>query len=605
MNRAEKRKLQSHSKKQDVQHQSQSTNGGASAEDILNSAINHLARGELSDAEILLQKILQLSPDQPAALHFLGLIAFQTGRIAVARDFIKKTIEVKPDYPDALSNFALVLLQLGELKSAQDSCQKALFIDPQHVEAHCNLGQSLQAQGLLDEAIKSYKNALAISPGHSSSHNNLGVIAYSQRNWRQAEAHYQEALRHNQNDIDAHCNMGVLMAEQGDYKKAESHFDRAITLNPNIARTHNNLGNFYVQTKRFTEAEKSYREAVRLDPDSEALRNLANVLILQGKSGDALEFCQKAIAKTPYDVQARLAYSTCLDRLVPAWHLPMMNDEMRNNAYYEALKASINEKSHVFEIGTGSGLLSMMAAQCGAERVVTCEMVPIVAKAAQEIVRANKMDHVISVLEKKSTNVEVGKELPRQADILVSEILSSEFLGEGVLPSIEDAKQRILKPQGQIIPSSGDIMIALFTGDEIGENVSVANVCGFDLSAFNKITPKKICLNTDRYDVQFLSDKISAFNFDFQNVDFFPAESKEIRIEATSAGKCYGVVQWVRMQMYEHGVFENCPLTKTRAAAWTHALYLFDKPVLLNKGQAVIISAAHNRISPWFSLKSA
>lgn len=52
----------------------------------------------------------------------------------------------------------------------------------------------------------------------------------------------------------------------------------------------------------------------------------------------------------------------------------------QNEKYYLALKAAI-EKMHkkgklanVLDIGTGTGLLSMMAAKCGADSIVACEV---------------------------------------------------------------------------------------------------------------------------------------------------------------------------------------------------------------------------------------
>ncbi|MEL7220183.1 MAG: 50S ribosomal protein L11 methyltransferase [Bacteroidota bacterium] len=41
------------------------------------------------------------------------------------------------------------------------------------------------------------------------------------------------------------------------------------------------------------------------------------------------------------------------------------------------------------DIGTGSGLLAMMAARAGAQEVVACEMNPLLAEAASQIVEQN------------------------------------------------------------------------------------------------------------------------------------------------------------------------------------------------------------------------
>ena len=55
---------------------------------------------------------------------------------------------------------------------------------------------------------------------------------------------------------------------------------------------------------------------------------------------------------------------------IPHWHFDMVLDDVRNNAYEEALKRAIewqqavgNEEIKVLDIGAGSGLLSLMAAR--------------------------------------------------------------------------------------------------------------------------------------------------------------------------------------------------------------------------------------------------
>ncbi len=78
-----------------------------------------------------------------------------------------------------------------------------------------------------------------------------------------------------------------------------------------------------------------------------------------------------------------------INRTVPQWHFSLVQDHARNAAYDAALRRAVTPTSRVLEIGTGTGLLAMMAARAGAAAVVTCEVVPAIAEKATDIVAHN------------------------------------------------------------------------------------------------------------------------------------------------------------------------------------------------------------------------
>ena len=79
----------------------------------LDLAIQHHTAGRLSQAETIYQQILQTDPDQPIALHLLGVIAHQVGRNDVAVDRITRALHLKPDYVEAHNNLGNALKALG------------------------------------------------------------------------------------------------------------------------------------------------------------------------------------------------------------------------------------------------------------------------------------------------------------------------------------------------------------------------------------------------------------------------------------------------------------------------------------------------------------
>lgn len=354
---------------------------------------------------------------------------------------------------------------------------------------------------------------------------------------------------------------------------------------------------------KMQEAAADYKAALAVAPaDGETLKKATLCLLESGQGDQALDLCRDILRAQPGSLTARLGEQWVLSQLVPLWHVPMMNEPERNQAYYDGLKSVVAPEKLVFEIGTGSGLLAMMAASLGARQVVTCEAVGLVARTASKIIERNRLADRITVLAKPSTAIQLQHDLPRQADILVHEIFSSELLGEHVLPAIEDAKKRLLKPGGVIVPACASIMIALVGGDELAKNIYVKEAFGFDVRDFNAIYPKKRPLYREDLMPILMSDAVEAFRFDFNRDSTYPAESKRLEITASRAGPCFGIIQWIRLEMAEGVVFENRPATRRAVASWQQTTYGFDEPLALKEGSVVAVEATHDRARPWFAL---
>ncbi|XP_024994592.1 protein arginine N-methyltransferase 7 isoform X2 [Cynara cardunculus var. scolymus] len=144
-------------------------------------------------------------------------------------------------------------------------------------------------------------------------------------------------------------------------------------------------------------------------------------------------------------------------------YLDMLNDAPRNRAYRNAIDRTVSKQCHVLDIGSGTGLLSMMAAramgiddlsECSKSKgmVTACESYLLMVKLMKKVLRANNMDRKIRVLNKRSDELKVGVDIASRADVLVSEILDSELLGEGLIPSLQHAHDKLLVENYRTVP---------------------------------------------------------------------------------------------------------------------------------------------------------
>jgi protein arginine N-methyltransferase 7 len=217
---------------------------------------------------------------------------------------------------------------------------------------------------------------------------------------------------------------------------------------------------------------------------------LAHMLVaVKQEPAKARELCTQALALAPDDPEVATLAAEVLCADIPTWHFSLVRDTARNAAYDAALRRAVRPGSRVLDIGAGTGLLAMMAARAGAAHVVTCEANPVVAERTAAIVAHNGFADRIKVIAKNSNALEIGVDIDEPVDILVSEIIADNLLGEYVLPTMERAVPRLLKPGATIIPARGALRMALAQDCKTSRHriVNMDVTDGFDLSPFNTL----------------------------------------------------------------------------------------------------------------------
>ncbi|MEN2990518.1 50S ribosomal protein L11 methyltransferase [Tistrella sp. BH-R2-4] len=324
------------------------------------------------------------------------------------------------------------------------------------------------------------------------------------------------------------------------------------------------------------------------------LVRLAAVLWAKGKKDEAQAACLHALEVGADQPEVVMLARDLLARDVPKWHFAIVRDQVRNDAYEAALKRAVGPESHVMEIGTGSGILSMMAARAGAGRVTTFEMNPMVADAARRIIARNGHDDRITLVAKKSSDALVGEDVDGRADILVQEIISNDLLGEAVLPAIEDATKRLLKPGARMIPAVVAAQVALIDDEDAGHR-RMDTVSGFDLSDFNHLGVPFYRMSSDRKGLSLRSEPVELMRFDLQSGGPFPSSRTTATLTA-NGGRVTGIVQWLKMDMDDKGdlIYENRPGAGVRSC-WAVRIFPLDQPRDLAPGTTVRIGAQHDR----------
>ena len=599
-------------------------------EEALQQAVAAHKEGKLQGAERLYRAILESHPLHPDANHNLGILLASLNKTDAALPLFKTALEANPKIEQFWLSYIHVLIKEKQFDNAKKAlgqakkhnmegdklnalkAQLASINKPENITSAGPSQQQLSSlldhyqKGRLDDAEK-----LAISLTHKFSQHQfawkvLGAIFKQTGRINESLVASQKSVQLAPQDAEAHSNMGVSLQELGRLDEAKESYRKAIALKPDHAEAHNNMGYTLQQLGRLDEAKESYTQAIALKPDyAEAHNNLGNTLHELGKLDESIELYTKALASQPNNAEFLHNLSTAKGKAVPSWHIPMMNEHGRNEAYQKAMRAAIRGGDVVLDIGTGAGLLSMIAADCGASEIITCEMSTTISKIAEKIIQKNGFDHKIKVINKNSKDLILGQDINKKVDILVSEILSSEFVGEGIQTTVLDAKKRLLKKTGKMIPEGGSIMIALIenTG-KLAKEIFVDRALGYDIGDFNSITNNKLAVTLED-EPEFLSNPIEAFTFDFCNFEKIYRDTKTIKIEVNRTGVCAGVIQWLKVQLYDDIEYQNNPVEMYRSnsvSGWKPMIFRFNDPINVTKGQSLNIQATLTEDYSWFDL---
>merc|ERR1712070_420541 len=143
--------------------------------------------------------------------------------------------------------------------------------------------------------------------------------------------------------------------------------------------------------------------------------------------------------------------------------MDMLEDSHRTGSYYTAIVSNpaCFEDKVVLDVGAGTCVLAIFAAQAGAKQVYAVEATDM-AKRAKRIVDANGLGDKIRVIQGTMETIT----LPEKVDIIVSEWMGYLLLRESMLDSVLLARDRWLKPDGAMFPSHAKLFLAPISGSK-------------------------------------------------------------------------------------------------------------------------------------------
>jgi len=208
---------------------------------IVEAALVHHKKGDITYANQVYRKVLQENPRHALALHYLGLIAQQTGHPKEAAQLIQESIKEDPTDPRAYNHLGQVYLYMGDKTRTMQCFKKALQIDPDHVDSLNNYANQLVDQKEYEQAIALYRRVVKLNGNVSHSPYNLAKTLKEVRAFDEAIEWYKRTLQIDPDHVPASHSLGLIHEEMGDFDAAVDQYQKTLLIKPGHIKALSNL----------------------------------------------------------------------------------------------------------------------------------------------------------------------------------------------------------------------------------------------------------------------------------------------------------------------------------------------------------------------------
>jgi tetratricopeptide (TPR) repeat protein len=188
--------------------------------------------GKLDEALSVLRHILNVHPQDAAALAELGRVHRRQGNHAAALAAFEAAVAGNPSHPGLKAEMVGELRELGRLDEAASKAKQILEEKPDHIAALVELGRVRRRQGDRKAALAAFESAVAARPGHAGLKSEMAAELRELGRLDEAETVLRGVLKGHPQQVDGLVGLAQIARRRGNRAASLAMFEAAMAASP-------------------------------------------------------------------------------------------------------------------------------------------------------------------------------------------------------------------------------------------------------------------------------------------------------------------------------------------------------------------------------------
>ena len=270
---------------------------------LLAYANNLYNSSEVEKAHEIVNKILDLNPNNEDAVILKGKILFNKNETEKAKEIFSKFNKYTQN-PEVLNYQGLFALDELRFTDAIKLFSKAVNLDKKNSLYSYNLGNAYFFNGWYEEAVNAYKDAVMLSPNNLDYRYSLAYIYYEHEEYDKSYKEVEYILNINNNHSGTKVLKALLLSYKGEFLEAEKILKSNIKSGICDEFTLSSLAKIEMELGKIDNAEEHILSAIEKSPDNVELKlDLGEIYIKEKQYSKAIDIAKQININNPNAVE--------------------------------------------------------------------------------------------------------------------------------------------------------------------------------------------------------------------------------------------------------------------------------------------------------------